>query len=55
VIAPSFEAITYLGFRIIVLDERDLSIYTPEGRLIFTGRMAMSTARRVVRGHRKGD
>jgi hypothetical protein len=55
VIAPSFEATTYLGYRIVVLDERDLSIYTPEGRLIFTGRMALSTARRLVRGYRKGD
>jgi hypothetical protein len=54
-IAPSFEQVTYLGFRIVLIDERDLSIYTPDGRLIFTGRMAMSTARRLVRAYRKED
>lgn len=47
--------VTYLGFRIDLIDERDLSIFTPAGRLIFTGRMALSTARRIVRGYRKED
>jgi hypothetical protein len=48
-------AISYLGFRIRLIDERDLSIFTPDGRLIFTGRMSLSTARRLVRGYRKQE
>lgn len=47
------EATTYLGFRIVLHDDRQLTIYTPEGRLIFTGRMSVSTARNVIRGYRR--
>jgi hypothetical protein len=47
------ETVAYLGFRIVLHDDRQTSIYTPAGRLIFTGRMGLSTARNVVRGYRR--
>ena len=47
------ETTMYLGFRIVIHDDRQLTIYTPEGRLIFTGRMGLSTARNVIRGYRR--
>ena len=47
------EQTSYLGFRIVLHDDRQLTIYTPDGRLIFTGRMGLSTARSVIRGYRR--
>lgn len=49
------ETSSYLGFRVTLLDERDLTIHAPDGHLIFTGRMSFSTARNVIRGYRKED
>lgn len=46
------ETIKYLGFPIVV-NGTELTIYTPDGRLIFTGRMAVASARKVIRGYRK--
>lgn len=47
------ETVTYLRHKVVLHDDRQLSIYTPDGRLIFTGRMRVSTARNVIRGYRR--
>lgn len=45
--------ITYLRFRIVLLDQTHLTIYTPDGRRIVAGvPMTLSSARRVIRGYR---
>jgi len=52
VVADS-ETVTYLGFRIVLNDERNLTVYRPDGFLIFAGRMSLSTARNLIRGYRR--
>lgn len=54
-ISPGSTTTTYLRFPIVLHDERNLSIYTPGGRLIFHGRASLSTARSIIRGYRKED
>lgn len=46
-------SVLYLRHRIVLHDDRQLTIYTPQGRLIFTGRMGLASARNVIRGYRK--
>lgn len=48
--------LTYLRFRIVILDEHHVTIYTPDGYRIVAGvRMTLSSARRVIRGYRAAD
>lgn len=48
------ETMTYLGFRVVLLDERHLTIYAPDGRRIVADVcMTISGARRVICGYRR--
>lgn len=45
--------VTYLRYRVVLLDERHLTIYSPDGSRIVAGaHMTLSSARRVIRGYR---
>jgi len=47
------EIVTYLRYSILVR-ENHLTIFTPNGFLIYAGRIELSTARKMIRDHRAG-
>ena len=43
---------SYLGYPLLVEDAQ-LTILTPAGRKLYAGPFTVSTARRIIRGHRR--